>query len=144
MKERFTLSMVICTLVALTHLLTSCDRDTPTPFEINKNLLRSAEWKIVNVKVDGVDRTNSFTGLTLRFEAATYHTTNGNLVWGESGTWSFVKDDATTFRRDDNVEVKIIYARRDELQLMLQWSTTTYGSGRVNSIEGEHIFTFTH
>jgi len=125
-------------------VLSSCGgKDSPSASEVNQGILSSGTWKISNVTVDGVDQTSLFTGLTLQFTASSYTTTNGDPVWPATGTWSFTDDTATSVKRSDGVIVGISSISETGLVLTLDWTKTTLGTGRVKSVAGAHVFTFT-
>ena len=134
----------ILALLAIT-LFSSCDKPVtpPTPEEITSALLTASgvTWKIQDVKVDGVDKTSLFTGLTLKFTAGSFTTTNGGPVWPASGTWMFTSDQATTIRRNDNIEVQV-QVTATSLKLTLAWDKDTIGPGRSKSVHGQHVFSF--
>src|SRR6478736_5015726 len=87
----------------------SCKKADPKPSEteVVKEKLTSSTWTIQNVTVDGVDQTSVYQGLTINFTETTYTTTKGGLVWPASGTWSFTDETATTFKREDGIEVGV-------------------------------------
>jgi hypothetical protein len=142
MKLPYTLS--ILALFAI-NLFSSCKEPVtpPTPEEITSALLTASgtTWKMQDVKVDGVDKSSLFTGLTLKFTAGSYSTTNGGPVWPASGTWTFTSDQATTIRRNDNIEVQV-QVTATSLKLTLAWDKDTIGPGRTESVSGQHVFTF--
>jgi len=105
-------------------------------------ILISGNWRIQTVTVDGVDETDVYEGLTLRFTATNYTSTNGLPVWPASGTWVFTSDAATAFERNDGMLVEILEATPTSLKLGLAWDETTIGSGRASSVEGDHVFSF--
>lgn len=118
--------------------------DDPVPSKKDevKNILTSAMWKVQSVTVDGTDQTEVYKDMTLRFTSLNFNTTNAVPVWKASGTWAFTDDTATAFLRDDGVEVDILVATENSLKLGLVWDETTLGSGRFESVAGEHVFTF--
>lgn len=105
-------------------------------------ILISGNWRIQTVTVDGVDETDIYENLTLRFTATNYTSTNGLPVWPASGTWVFANDEATAFERNDGMLVEILEATSTSLKLGLAWDETTIGSGRASSVEGDHVFSF--
>ncbi|CAN5415098.1 hypothetical protein BH09BAC3_BH09BAC3_05410 [soil metagenome] len=140
----FLVALVSITLLAAITQLTSCGSNDPAPTTQDqvKAKLVSGVWKIQSVTVDGVDKTSVYPGLTLQFTATTYSSSNGKPVWATSGTWEFTSSDATTIKRDDNIEVTV-QATDTSLKLTLNWPTGTLGGGRVGSVKGVNIFTFT-
>jgi hypothetical protein len=113
----------------------------PSVLDQIKAKMTAATWVIQSVTVDGVDKTDIYKNLTLKFTATTYTTTNGAPVWPASGTWSFTNETGTTVKRDDNTEITV-EATDTSLKLGLTWSQTTVGPGRTESVEGQHVFTF--
>jgi hypothetical protein len=83
-----------------------------------------------------------FTGMTLKFTATNYTTTNGGVVWPASGTWTFTDDIAKKIKRNDNLEITITEITDASLKLTLSWTAGTFGSGRVASVVGTHVFNF--
>jgi hypothetical protein len=104
-------------------------------------LLVGKTWKIQSVTVDGTDRSSLFTGLQVSFTASAMTITNPGPVWTGVSTWTFTNDDATAFRRNDNIEV-LVEPTATTLKLTLTWNKTTLGSGRAGSVAGRHVFTF--
>ena len=109
--------------------------------EVSK-ILTSSTWKLNTVSVDGSDQTNVYKGLTLNFSSTLITSSNGGLVWPASSTWKFTDETATTIDRGDGIKVGISEAKSGKLLLVLTWSKTTLGSGRVSSVKGQHTFSF--
>jgi hypothetical protein len=117
------------------------------------NLVAST-WKVSAVVVDGVDRSDLFTNLTVRFTATvtpngkptdfsgTFTTTNGGPVWPASGTFT-ISDPAsgTTLARSDGVTVQLSNVTATSLTMTVAWNKDTYGPGRIESVKGQHVFT---
>ena len=135
-----------CLPVLIVLSLAACGSggDDPAPSKKDevKAILVSTTWKLQSVTVDGTDQTDIYEGMTLKFTSLTYTTTNGMPVWKASGAWTFTNDTATSFQRDDGVEVDILLATENSLKLGLLWDKTTLGSGRLESVAGDHVFTF--
>ncbi len=143
-SKPFLLVLVSITLLAVITQLTSCGSKDPAPSaqdQVRSNMT-SGVWKVQSVTVDGVDKTSVYPGLTLQFTATTYTSANGKPVWATSGTWEFTSTDGTTIKRDDNIEVTVL-ATTTSLKLTLNWPTGTLGGGRVGSVKGINVFTFT-
>jgi hypothetical protein len=129
-------------LITLMALLPGCKGgDDPTPKELTTQKLIANTWKISTVSVDGVDQTALFTNMTLTFTATRYTTTNGGVVWPASGSWSYTDNTAQKIKRDDNVEVTLTEVSETALKMTLTWAQGTFGSGRVSSVAGQHVFT---
>jgi hypothetical protein len=129
--------------LSLLMMLASCGGDDPKPSARDKikEKLVGATWNMESVTVDGVDRTDVYEGLTITFGEGIYTTTQGGPVWPASDTWTFASDDATAVTRGDGIRVDV-EATEGILQLSLTWTKTTYGQGRVASMQGQHVFTF--
>ncbi len=143
MKKINTFLFTAATIISVL-LVTSCKKsDDPQPETARiKGLLKANTWRIQSVTVDATDKTELFTGLTLSFTDTNYTTTNGSVVWPVSGTWTFTDDTAKKIKRNDNLEVTIIELTETSLKLSLAWATGTFGSGRVSSVAGNHVFSF--
>jgi hypothetical protein len=129
--------------LAATLLLIGCGGDSsPSASEVTTKQLTSSGWKISTVQVDGTDQTALFTNMTLSFTATNYATTKGGAVWPASGTWMFTDGTAKKIKRNDNLEVTIVEITDTSLKLSLSWAAGTFGSGRVSSIAGNHVFSF--
>ncbi|HZY82718.1 MAG TPA: hypothetical protein VFE50_24510 [Cyclobacteriaceae bacterium] len=102
-------------------------------------LLTSSSWKLKSVTVDGVAK-NMFTNMGITFTSSTFSATNGSPVWPSSGTWTFNDDTAKSFKRDDQTTVSIDAIDANNLTLSLDWTKTTVGPGRSQSVAGKHVF----
>ncbi len=131
-------------LIVMLSALISCKDDEPTPQEKATSLLTSSTWKIKTVSVDATDRTSVYPGLTLTFTATGYTTTNGGVIWPATGTWLFKDQTATTITRSDGLEITIQELTETSLKLAFSWTKTTLGSGRVQSVSGLHVLTFSN
>lgn len=139
---KYTLSFTV--LVACLFLI-ACGNDDPTeatPAEQVSALLVASEWRMQSVQVDGIDKSDVYSGLTLQFTANGFTSAAGQAIWPASGTWSFTDDAATKFKRDDGLEITISSITATQLDLELSWTETTLGSGRVSSVGGKHRFVF--
>lgn len=145
MKKKFIINNSIVLLSLISILMMTCKgKDDPGPTGSNGagsgNLV--GNWVMQNVLVDGVDKTSTYSGMTLSFTATSFTSTNADPVWPSSGTWS-LNANGTTFKRGDGVEVSIQAATTSSLKLGLAWTTKTFGSGKTNSVAGNHVFTLT-
>jgi hypothetical protein len=121
----------------------NCEPPGPAETGADKNkkmLTTGGAWNLDVVTVGGVDRTSVYEGLTISFTAAGYTAMNGGSVWPSTGTWQFTNDDGTTIARNDGVDISIAEIAEDRLVLSLLWDKTTYGPGRIKSVEGQHVF----
>ena len=94
------------------------------------------------VTIDGADQTNLYAGLTLHFTTTDFTTTNGGTVWPASGQWEFADETGKVVIRSDDIEITIQDIQVNQLVFAFHWPTTTFGPGRLSSIEGQHVFTF--
>jgi hypothetical protein len=104
------------------------------------NLLTSGPWRLEAVGIDGLDHTSEFAGFTLTFGAEVFHSTQGNLVWPETGLWRFEDEAAKAIIRSDGILVRIETLTASRLVMLLDWPVGTLGSGRSASVAGEHRF----
>jgi hypothetical protein len=132
-------------VAALLATLSSCKGDDPSVTEAQKitNLLTGSPWKIQSVTVDNVAHDELYPNLSVTFTSTGFTATNGLLVWPTTGTWTFTDKTATTFSRNDGVEVTINEISDTRLVLSLTWTKTTLGGGRANSLSGKNVFTLT-
>ena len=130
-------------LLAISFIVSvqSCKDEVPETDRV-KGILKASTWKIQTVNVDAVDQTNVYKGLTLNFTDAGFSTTNGGVVWPASGTWKFSDSSAKTITRSDNLAITITEVTDTKLVLTLTWATTTLGGGRIESVKGSNVFTF--
>ena len=125
-------------------LISSCGGKSdpgPSAQDLVKAKLLANSWVLQSVMVDGIDQTVVYKGLTLKFTATNYNTTNGGVIWPASGTWLFNSIDGKTIKRDDGTIISV-EATDSSLKLAFTWSVTTLSGGKVNSLKGMHIFTF--
>jgi hypothetical protein len=114
----------------------------PSPIDAMKSILTSGSWQLQSVTVDNVDKTSTYAGLTLSFTATAFTATNGHAIWPASGSWQFSDDSGKNLLRGDQLPITIGDATTSaKLVLSLNWNKTTYGSGRVASVKGNHVFT---
>jgi hypothetical protein len=113
--------------------------DTPPAPDVQA-LLTSGAWKVKSVTVDGLNKNDLFTGFTIGFTATGFTATNGDPVWPASGTWTFADATKKSVTRNDGTTVTLESISETELTLKLQWSKTTLGGGKINSIAGTHVF----
>lgn len=145
MKKKFIFNNSILLLSLIGILMVTCkSKNDPSPSGStgSESSKLVGNWVMQNVLVDGVDKTSTYSGMTLSFTATSFTSTKADPVWPSSGTWS-LNSNGTTFNRDDGVEVSIQAATTSSLKLGLSWSTKTYGPGKINSVAGNHVFTFT-
>lgn len=127
-------------LIAVVSLISSCGKPPVTEEEKVRNMLMSGTWQIQDVTVDGVNKNSLFNGFTIKFNDATYTTTNGGPIWPASGTWHV--SNPTTIVHNGGDVISISSITETSLVLNLEWDQTTLGGGRVESVSGNHTFTF--
>ena len=132
--------MVIISISAIP----SCRKPDPTGKEINTKLITSKPWMLQSVTVDGVDQTAVYAGMTLSFTATHYTATNGEPIWLATGGWTFTDNSGKIIERADGLMITVISLSSTQLSLGLDWAQTTFGGGRVGSVQGNHVFNFTH
>lgn len=142
MKKYISFVLSIVVFLAL-GTIASCKKDTVQSETDRVKEILKASWKVQTVSVDAVDQTTLYKNLTLSFTDAGYSTTNGANVWPASGTWSFTNDTAKGMLRSDGITITITEATSTKLVLALNWANKTIGPGRVESVSGAHVFTFT-
>jgi len=144
MKNISQIKLLMSLLFVLSlFMLTNCGKETPlTEAEKVTAVLASGQWKMNSASVDGTDQSSVYQGLTLNFTATGFTSTNGEPIWPATGTWQFTNDNARAMKRNDGVEVSINESTDSKLVLQMSWSKTTLGSGRINSVGGQHIITF--
>lgn len=119
------------------------DNPTPSATDAVKAKLTAANpWNIQTATVDGVDQTALYKGLTLTFTATGFTSTNGGTVWPASGTWLFNNTEGTSIKRDDGLIIAI-EVTDTTLKLSYTLANTTLGGGRVESLKGAQVLTFT-
>jgi hypothetical protein len=102
--------------------------------------LTAGPWGVTSVTVDGVDQSALFNGFTITFLSNAYTTTNGGPVWPASGAWNFTDEKGTKMERDGALEIELQVLTETSLKMSLHWAADTFGEGRMNSIQGDHVF----
>ncbi len=142
MKKIFKYISIVCAIGALITL-TNCSSNDPSASEVMTNKLIAHPWKLSIATVDGVDKTAIYGGLNITFTNTGYTATNGLPVWPATGTWTFKDGNAKSIiRKEDGLEIEIAEASQSTLKLKFTWNKNTFSSGRTESINGLHVFTF--
>jgi hypothetical protein len=141
----FRIAFMVVTVCFIATLASCSKDDDSSPSEAKKitGLLTAGAWKIQSVFVDDVAHDELFQDLKLTFTANGFTAVNGASVWPSNGTWQFTDNTASAFARGDGIEVRINEISDTRLVLMLTWTETTIGGGRLYSIGGDNEFTFT-
>ena len=130
-------------LVAALVMLGSCKKGETGIVEPDMAaLLKSGTWKVKTITVDGTDRFNLFTGFTVAFSASSFSAANGEPVWPATGTWTLNEETKTITRGDGVTAIVGDGLSETSLTLTLVWAKTTFGGGRIESVSGNHVFTF--
>lgn len=132
-----TFALVLTGLISMSSCGGGGGSDTPDVAA----LLKSGQWKVQAVKVDGSNQLSLFTGFRITFSGSSFTATNGGPVWPATGTWT-LNSAGTIITRGDGLTVTIDNISDTVLALSLTWDKTTLGGGRSGSIEGSHVFTF--
>jgi hypothetical protein len=140
MKKIFYLSAVLLMIGSM--LLSGCGGDGSSANEIMTKKLTAHSWELSSATVDGNDETALYDGLTITFTKTGFITTNGGVTWPASGTWEFVDKSGKTIIRNDDLEIEILEASKTTLKLSFFWDNSTFESGRVSSVGGDHVLTF--
>jgi hypothetical protein len=136
-------SIFVLLLIAVWNFGCGSDEpSSPTEMEEIKASMTSDTWNVQSVDVDGIDETSVYSSLKLKFTETTFTSTNGGPIWPATGTWSFADKTGKLVKRGDGIEITIDEASTTLLRLKLNWTETTLGGGRTNSVSGQHIFTF--
>lgn len=135
------------TLVAIflnLFFFAACRNDDSPQLETDKirQTLTSGTWIIQSVTIDGVDNTDMYAGLTLTFTNSGFTVTNAGVVWPSTGVWTFPDETGKRILRGDDLLIEVREINDSRLVLALNWTSTTFGPGRISSISGEHVFTF--
>jgi hypothetical protein len=120
----------------------SCTHPEESEKELTLRLLQSAHWKINSLHIDGVDKSTTLPGLSLKFSETGFVSENGGMLWPTAGGWHFQGEKAKVIIRSDDLEVTIVEIHESKLALSFQWTRTTIGSGKEKSIAGNHLFIF--
>ncbi len=137
--------MILALMVSILSISISCEtKEVP---EISQERLREifligSTWRLERVTVDGMNETDTYRDLTISFSQSSYSTSNGRVIWPETGTWEFVDDSNTVIRRGDGLLVTIQSITSNSLVLALVWESRSIDTGRKLAIAGNHIFEF--
>lgn len=150
--KKYLLAAIVILFGHLATTLSSCKGDDggdgPTTPKTLQDLAKekmtagTGTWPLTTVTIDGEDAASLFQNFSITFTNTSYSTTGTSPVWKANGTWSFLDEGATKFKRDDDVEVLIEFSNNDKtMKLTLDWNQTT--TGRTESIPGKHVFILT-
>jgi hypothetical protein len=142
--KKLSTSILVAGSFMMIMLLQGCggSEEPQSETERIKSLLQSATWKLQQVKVDGIDQTTLFAGMTLTISGDQFTTTNGGVVWPASGGWTFADVTGRSIDRNDGVQIAVDEITTTLLVLRLTWDKATFAAGRNASVKGVHVFTF--
>jgi hypothetical protein len=143
MKRIMNIVFALSTITAVV-LMSGCGAEqAETETERVNRLLANGKWSLQDAVVDGVNQTDVYSGFTVTFTTAGFTTTNGEVIWPASGTWT-LNDGANALTRNDNLVVTIDELSETKLVMGFINSETTFEPGRVRSVGGDHTFTMIH
>lgn len=151
--------LCILFLVSTAVVSTNCDgSDDPSKSEEELQLdkLKASQWTLLSAS-DGTDRTSEYPGMTLTFSGTfnnggTYSYTSNATAWpslspwNESDSWKFVSGSVGNkiIRLSDDVEMTYSLTNSDkQLSLSFNYTGPGFNNGRVETVEGDWVFTFT-
>ena len=120
-----------------------------TPAEERMTLLSSLEWGFNTVTQDGITISDAFTGAKLTFTVAgTFSTTNVNTIYASifpaSGSWSIPDETQINQIMFNNIPMTISDATATSLTLNFSFvGASANKGGRINSLDGAYVVTFT-
>jgi hypothetical protein len=113
-------------------------------------------WNIQSVVNDATTRTDEYPGMTVTFagtftENGTYNYTSDATSWPSVSpwkaldTWKFQTGSTSVLvRQSDSTPITYTLSNSDKtLELKFDYTGPGFNNGRVESVEGEWIFTFT-
>ena len=124
--------------------------------EIQLDKLKAGQWTLISAS-DGTDRTSEYPGMTLSFTGTfssggtySYSSTATSWPsispWEDTGTWKFVSGSVSTkiIRLSDDEEMNYSLTNSDkQLSISFNYTGPGFNNGRVASVEGDWVFTFT-
>ncbi|MFZ1806296.1 MAG: hypothetical protein WAU36_03685 [Cyclobacteriaceae bacterium] len=147
MKSYKHITLSVLVFIALSVIVTSMsscssgdgDGDPNPQTDVTTKL--QGTWKIQSLIVDGVDKTSLFPGFTINFVSSnSFNTSNGGSVFPSSGSYGFADSNATVLRLGGVPDITF-EVTDTSLKMMFSWTKNTFGSGRRESISGQHVFT---
>lgn len=141
MKSMTKIVIQLFVLVGLV-LTSSCGGDDPSASEVALKKLMAQPWHLSNALVDGTDKTSVYSGLSITFTKTNFTATNVTPSWPATGTWKFSDKSAKEILRGDDLLIDIIEINDGTLKISYRWNSTTFESGRANSVSGNHVLTF--
>jgi hypothetical protein len=100
-------------------------------------------WSLSSAARDNNDAGGEFSGFTVTFSPTAFTTTNGQGIWPDAGTWSFMSGSSDTILRDFDVETLLVFTDSDTQLKMSFYAEATAGSGRISGVAGDYVFIVT-
>ena len=124
--------------------------------EIQLDKLKAGTWTLISAS-DGSDRTSEYPGMTLTYSGTfsaggtySYSSTATSWPsispWEDAGTWKFVSGSVSSklIRLSDDEEMTYTLSNSDkQLSISFNYTGPGFNNGRVESVEGNWVFTFT-
>ena len=124
--------------------------------EIQLDKLKAGTWTLISAS-DGSDRTSEYPGMTLTYSGTfsaggtySYSSTATSWPpispWEDAGTWKFVSGSVANkfIRLSDDEEMTYTLSNSDkQLSISFNYTGPGFNNGRVESVEGDWVFTFT-
>ena len=124
--------------------------------EIQLDKLKAGTWTLISAS-DGSDRTSEYPGMTLTFTGTfsaggtySYSSTAtswpSKSPWQDEGTWKFASGSISNkfLRLSDDEEMTYTLSNSDkQLSISFNYIGAGFENGRVESVEGDWVFTFT-
>jgi hypothetical protein len=139
------LTAVIALLITTLLHIAGCDNDNEKPSAEKQYLQKlSFTWNLQQVKVNGVDVSQAFSGVALTVRGdQTYAIANAvEPIWPASGTFTLRENSGSQdydIVRSDGVELHISELSSSVLRLQMQYQPP---HGRVSSVGGQYEFVF--
>ena len=146
-------------LVSAVVFFSSCgggDDPEKSEEEIQLDKLKAGTWTLISAS-DGSDRTSEYPGMTLTYAGTfsaggtySYSSTATSWPsispWEDEGTWKFVSGSVSSkfIRLSDDEEMTYTLSNSDkQLSISFNYTGPGFNNGRVESVEGDWVFTFT-
>ena len=136
-------------------ILSSCSSDDKAPSQEEKQLKMLADtWVVTSATMDGGDITSDYSSFELSLSgSASEEVYDYGVVgrpelspWPSGGTWSFGSDLKSDLVRDPNTGdvLHMDYTvTKTQLTIEFMFNGLGYNASRVNSVEGNWVYTFT-
>jgi hypothetical protein len=157
--NRITRILSLFLLVSAVVFFSNCgggDDPTTSEEEIQLDKFKAGTWTLISAS-DGSDRTSEYPGMTLTYSGTfsaggtySYSSTATSWPsispWEKAGTWKFVSGSVSSklIRLSDDEEMTYTLSNSDkQLSISFNYTGPGFHNGRVASVEGNWVFTFT-